>query len=66
MALSGHNHTRQVFWYETNAHKIRFEQTAAVVESIRTRDEVRPSGVTLYTIIDGKVSEGKFIDLDKK
>jgi Icc protein len=66
VALSGHNHTRQVFWYETNAHKIRFEQTAAVVESIRTRDEVRPSGVTLYTVVDGKISEGKFIDLDKK
>jgi hypothetical protein len=66
LALSGHNHTRQVFWYESNAHKIRFEQTAAVVEPIRTRDEVRPSGVTLYTIKDGKIEEGKFIDLDKK
>lgn len=66
LALSGHNHTRQVFWYESNAHKIRFEQTAAVVEPIRTRDEVRPSGVTLYTIKDGKIEEGKFIDLDKR
>jgi len=66
IALSGHNHVRQVFWYETEGQKTRFEQTAAVVESIRENSEVMPSGVTLYTVKDGKVDEGKFIPLDRK
>jgi len=66
IALSGHNHVRQVFWYETEGQKTRFEQTAAVVESIRDATEVMPSGVTLYTVKDGKVDEGRFIPLDKK
>lgn len=66
IALSGHNHVRQVFWYETEGLKTRFEQTAAVVESIKEDNEVMPSGVTLYSVKDGKVDEGKFIPLDKK
>lgn len=66
IALSGHNHVRQVFWYETEGPKTRFEQTAAVVESIREAPEVMPSGVTLYSVKDGIVGEGKFIPLDKK
>lgn len=66
IALSGHNHVRQVFWYETEGQKTRFEQTAAVVESIREANEVMPSGVTLYSVKEGIVSEGKFISLDKK
>jgi predicted MPP superfamily phosphohydrolase len=66
IALSGHNHVRQVFWYETEGQKTRFEQTAAVVESIKEANEVMPSGVTLYSVKDGKVDEGKFIPLDKK
>lgn len=66
IALSGHNHVRQVFWYEIEGQKTRFEQTAAVVESIRDANEVMPSGVTLYSVKDGKVDDGKFIPLDKK
>lgn len=63
MALSGHYHARQVFWYETSKQKIRFEQTGAVVEANKHGDETLPSGVTLYTITNGKVSEGKFLPL---
>lgn len=66
IALSGHNHVRQVFWYETEGQKTRFEQTAAMVESVREANEVMPSGVTLYSVKDGKVDDGKFIPLDKK
>jgi hypothetical protein len=66
IALSGHYHVRQVFWYETEGPITRFEQTAAVVGPSKIDDEVMPSGVTLYTVTDGKVSDGKFIRLDKK
>jgi predicted MPP superfamily phosphohydrolase len=66
IALSGHHHVRQVFWYETDGQKTRFEQTAAVIESVRDNNEVMPSGVTLYTVTDGKIDEGRFIRLDKK
>ena len=66
MALAGHHHVRQVFWYETEGQKTRFEQTAAVVESVKENNEVMPSGVTLYTVINGKIDEGRFIRLDKK
>jgi len=66
IALAGHYHVRQVFWYETESQKTRFEQTAAVVDASRSEHEVMPSGVTLYSVKDGKVDEGKFIRLDKK
>lgn len=64
MALAGHYHARQVFWYETSKQKIRFEQTGAVVEASKHGDETLPSGVTLYTIVNGKIGEGKFLPLD--
>ena len=66
IALSGHYHVRQVFWMETEGEKTRFEQTAAVVESSIEGNQVMPSGVTLYTVKDGKIDEGRFILLDKK
>jgi hypothetical protein len=66
IALSGHYHVRQVFWMETEGQKTRFEQTAAVIESSIEGNQVMPSGVTLYTVKDGKIDEGRFILLDKK
>lgn len=64
IALSGHNHARQVFWVETQGQKTRFEQAAAVVEELRTGNQIMPSGVTLYTVKDGKIDEGRFIRMD--
>jgi len=66
IALAGHYHVRQIFWLETEGQKTRFEQTAAVVEAVKEGNQVMPSGVTLYTVKDGKIDEGKFIPLDKK
>lgn len=66
IALSGHYHIRQLFWMETEGQKTRFEQTAAVVEQVKEGNQIMPSGVTLYTVKDGKIDEGKFIPLDKK
>ncbi|MBX2900025.1 MAG: metallophosphoesterase [Cyclobacteriaceae bacterium] len=65
IALAGHYHARQIFWYETSKQKIRFEQTGAVVEANKHGNEILPSGVTLYTIANGKIGEGKFLPLDE-
>ena len=66
IALSGHYHVRQIFWLETEGQKTRFEQTAAVVEAVKEGNQTMPSGVTLYTVKDGKIDEGRFIPMDKK
>jgi 3',5'-cyclic AMP phosphodiesterase CpdA len=66
MALSGHYHARQVYWYENDGQKTRFEQTSAVVGPSEEGAIKIPSGVTLYSVKDGKISEGQFIPLDKK
>lgn len=65
IALAGHFHSRQVFWFESNKQKTRYEQAAAVVGPSGDDNLVMQSGVTLYTVKDGKVDEGKFIPLDK-
>jgi hypothetical protein len=66
ISLSGHYHSRQVFTYERSGSPIRFEQTGAVVGANQHGQEVLPSGVTLYTVTNGKIDAGKFIPLDKK
>jgi 3',5'-cyclic AMP phosphodiesterase CpdA len=63
--LTGHYHFRQAFWYEGFGQKTRFEQTAAVIGEGGEGDITMPSGVTLYTVKNGVISEGKFIKLDK-
>ncbi|HLK30979.1 MAG TPA: metallophosphoesterase [Puia sp.] len=63
--LTGHYHFRQAFWYESYGQKTRFEQTAAVVGEGGEGDIIMPSGVTLYTVKNGVISEGKFIRIDK-
>ncbi len=66
IALSGHNHMRQVFWYENDGPKTRYEQASAVIGPAEEGEIKIPSGVTLYSVKDGKISEGQFIPLDKK
>jgi len=66
IALSGHYHARQVFWYESEGQKIRYEQASAVIGPSEEGEIKIPSGVTLYSVKDGKISEGQFIALDKK
>ncbi|HEV8513841.1 MAG TPA: metallophosphoesterase [Cyclobacteriaceae bacterium] len=66
IALSGHYHARQVFWYESEGQKIRYEQASAVIGSSEEGEIKIPSGVTLYSVKDGKISEGQFIPLDKR
>ncbi len=66
IALSGHYHVRQVFWYENDGQKTRYEQASAVIGPSEEGEIKIPSGVTLYSVKDGKISEGQFIPLDKK
>jgi predicted MPP superfamily phosphohydrolase len=66
ISLAGHFHSRQVFNFESAGQKTRFEQAAAVVGDGGEGSIVMRSGITVYTIKNGQVSEGKFIPLDKK
>lgn len=64
ISLAGHFHSRQVFTFESTGQKTRFEQAAAVVGNGGEGSLVMRSGITLYTVKDGTISEGKFIPLD--
>lgn len=64
ISLAGHFHARQVFTFESTGQKTRFEQAAAVVGNGGEGNIEMRSGITLYTVKDGQVSEGKFIPLD--
>lgn len=64
LSLAGHFHARQVFTFESAGQKTRFEQAAAVVGHGGEGSIVMRSGITLYTVKDGVISEGTFIPLD--
>jgi len=64
MALSGHYHARQVFWYESGGQKIRYEQTSAVVGPSDEGDIKNSFRRDLYVVKNGQISEGQFIPLD--
>jgi hypothetical protein len=64
ISLAGHFHSRQVFYFESTGQKTRFEQAAAVVGNGGEGTLEMRSGITLYTVKNGQVSEGKFIPLD--
>jgi hypothetical protein len=63
LALAGHYHFQQKFSLE--GLNTRFEQTGAVIGPSEQGVIQMPSGVTLYTVNNGKIDAGKFIRLDK-
>jgi hypothetical protein len=63
LALAGHYHYQQKFSLE--GLNTRFEQTGAVIGPSSMGVISMPSGVTVYTVSNGKIDEGKFIRLDK-
>jgi len=65
ISLAGHFHSRQVFTFESTGQKTRYEQAAAVVGNGGEGLIEMRSGVTLYTVTEGQVSEGVFIAIDK-
>jgi len=64
LSLAGHFHFRQIFLFESYGQPTRYEQTAAIVGPSEEGTIKLPSGFTLYSVKDGKISEGKFIRLD--
>ena len=63
VALSGHYHASQQFTIDTSKKKVKFYQTGAVVGPSSAGVLVMPSGVTLYTVENGKIDDGKFIPI---
>ena len=63
VALGGHMHTRETIRYVGDGPLTRFEQSAAIVGPGGGDPIVMRSGLTLYTVTDGKVSEGTFLPL---
>ena len=64
ISLSGHFHSRQIFNFESTGQKTRFEQAAAVVGNNGEGSTEMRSGITVYTVKGGQISEGKFIPLN--
>ena len=66
LALGGHNHARERLEFGVDGRPpIRFEQTGAVVGPSSGGPLAMASGVTVYTIRNGKISEGTFVRLDR-
>lgn len=63
LALAGHYHAQQKF--TLYGVQTRFEQTGAVIGPAHTEVFNMPSGITVYTVKNGKINEGKFVELDK-
>jgi predicted MPP superfamily phosphohydrolase len=66
LSLAGHFHARQIFLFEADRQKTRYEQAAAIVGPAGEGAVVMTSGFTLYTVKNGQIGEGKFVRLDKK
>ena len=65
LALGGHNHARERLEFAPQGRaSIRFEQTGAVVGPAGKPWYTMASGVTVYTIRGGRISEGTFVRLD--
>lgn len=63
VALGGHMHTRESIRYEADGPLTRFEQSAAIVGPGGDDTMTMRSGITLYTVTAGKVSEGTFLPI---
>jgi len=61
LALAGHMHTRESLRYAGVA--TRFDQAAAIVAPSGGPALSFPSGITLYTITNATISEGRFLPL---
>jgi hypothetical protein len=66
LALGGHNHARERLEFGLAGRRIRFEQTAAVVGPGGAPGLPMASGVTVYAIRGGQISEGTFVRLDQR
>src|SRR3954466_10329676 len=63
LALGGHFHAAEKVVYEIDGVRTRFELAAAIVAPTFSAGLRFPSGVTLYTVRDGVIDEGRFVPL---
>ncbi|HKW46425.1 MAG TPA: metallophosphoesterase [Gemmatimonadaceae bacterium] len=63
LALGGHFHAAEKVAYEIEGQRTRFNLAAAIIGPTNSHGLVFPSGVTLYTVRDGVIDEGKFVPL---
>lgn len=63
LALGGHFHAAEKVVYEIDGMRTRFNLAAAIVAPTNSNGLRWPSGVTLYTVRDGVIDDGRFIPL---
>ena len=63
VALGGHYHFSQKFTFDSDNQKTEFHQSGAVVGPTSGGGFNMPSGVILYTVVNGKITDRKFIIL---
>ena len=63
VALGGHFHAAEKVVYDIEGQRTRFNLAAAIVGPTESHGLRFPSGVTLYTVRDGVIDEGKFVPL---
>jgi hypothetical protein len=63
VALAGHYHASQKFTFDSEGKRTEFHQTGAVVGPTSEAIYTMTSGVTLYTVTNGKITDRKFIKL---
>jgi Icc protein len=61
LALAGHDHMRETLSYETEGVQTRFHNAASVRSDAEAAGLTLQSGITVYSIRDGRVDDGKFI-----
>jgi hypothetical protein len=64
IALGGHLHTSERIVVDTSVGRVRFHQTGAVVGPSDAPGLQFTSGVTLYSVENGRVDDGNFLPLD--
>ena len=63
VALGGHVHIRENISYERDGQVTRFENSAATVGSTSAGGRQFPSGFSVYRVVNGRVSEARFVRL---
>ena len=63
LALGGHVHHVERITHEVEGQRTRFHQAAAVIGPATAAGLRFPSGITVYTVRDGVVDDGRFVPL---
>jgi len=63
LALGGHFHAAEKLVYEIEGTRTHFNLSAAIIAPTNNAGLHFPSGVTLYTVRDGVIDDGRFVPL---